>query len=104
MTQYVDNDGDTWTRSEIDGLFYCPGMLNPRSFEYIQTNFGPLTVKDDDDVTQPTQPAPTMTREEALNKATEYVGKLATNARGYQGRDADEQGRCRRALRPVPTG
>ena len=25
-----------------------------------------------------------MTREEALNKATEHVSKLATNARGYQ--------------------
>ncbi|MER5894755.1 hypothetical protein [Streptomyces sp. NPDC001876] len=25
-----------------------------------------------------------MTREEALNKATEHVNKLATNARGYQ--------------------
>ncbi|MCX4572301.1 hypothetical protein OHB41_03690 [Streptomyces sp. NBC_01571] len=77
MTAYRDRDGDVWTRNE-HGQYVSPG-LNTRALDELRDAYGPLTPLTDD-----TEEAPRMTREEALAKATEHVNSLSTNSRGYQ--------------------
>lgn len=78
MAVYRDRDGDVWTPTS-DGMYAAPG-LHPETLDVVRAEFGPLTPLDDDTAEE----TPTMTREEALAKATEHVDKLATNPRGFQ--------------------
>ena len=88
MSAYRDRDGDVWTQQD-DGRFTCPANGDQRlTLASIAENFSPLTelreeAEPVDNDTSATT-TPTMTRTEALARATEHINSLATNARGYQ--------------------